>query len=146
MIMMKQEDLLKRYYNGQTTLEEEKKLKEIILQEENQSAEKDVFSYFQKEGSVPDDLEESIFSKLEEKQQKGKTIRIRIYSIISAAAVVLITLSVYLDFRKTRNTELENQFFVMEQALFKVSETIQPEEQEEMIVLWIDNNVEIIVN
>ncbi len=146
MIMMKQEDLLKRYYNGQTTLEEEKKLKEIILQEENQSAEKDVFSYFQKEGSVPDDLEESIFSKLEEKQQKGKTIRIRIYSIISAAAVVLITLSVYLDFRKTRNTELENQFFVMEQALFQVSETIQPEEQEEMIVLWIDNNVEIIVN
>ncbi len=146
MIMMKQEDLLKRYYNGQTTLEEEKKLKEIILQEENQSAEKDVFSYFQKEGSVPDDLEESIFSKMEEKQQKGKTIRIRIYSIISAAAVVLITLSVYLDFRKTRNTELENQFFVMEQALFQVSETIQPEEQEEMIVLWIDNNVEIIVN
>ncbi len=146
MIMMKQEDLLKRYYNGQTTLEEEKKLKEIILQEENQSAEKDVFSYFQKEGSVPDDLEESIFSKLEEKQQKGKTIRIRIYSIISAAAVVLITLSVYLDFRKTRNTELENQFFVMEQALYQVSETIQPEEQEEMIVLWIDNNVEIIVN
>ncbi len=143
---MKQEDLLKRYYNGQTTLEEEKKLKEIILQEENQSAEKDVFSYFQKEGSVPDDLEESIFSKMEEKQQKGKTIRIRIYSIISAAAVVLITLSVYLDFRKTRNTELENQFFVMEQALFQVSETIQPDEQEEMIVLWIDNNVEIIVN
>ncbi len=143
---MKQEDLLKRYYNGQTTLEEEMKLKEIILQEENQSAEKDVFSYFQKEGSVPDDLEESIFSKMEEKQQKGKTIRIRIYSIISAAAVVLITLSVYLDFRKTRNTELENQFFVMEQALFQVSETIQPEEQEEMIVLWIDNNVEIIVN
>ena len=143
---MKREDLLKKYYNGQTSLEEEKKLKEIIFQEENESAEKNVFSYFQKEGTVPEDLEESIISKLEEKQQKGKTIRMRIYSAVSAAAVVLIILTVYLDFRKTRNTELENQFFVMEQALYHVSETIQPDEQEEMIVLWVDNNVEIIVN
>ena len=143
---MKREDLLKKYYNGQTSLEEEKKLKEIIFQEENESAEKNVFSYFQKEGTVPEDLEESIISKLEEKQQKGKTIRMRIYSAVSAAAVVLIILTVYLDFRKTRNTELENQFFVMEHALYQVSETIQPDEQEEMIVLWVDNNVEIIVN
>ncbi len=143
---MKQKDLLKKYYDGETTLEEEKELKKNILQEENESAEKDFFSYFQKEGAVPDDLEESIFSKLEEKQQKRKTIRMRIYSTISAAAAVLIILSVYLDFRKTRNTELENQFFVMEKALYQVSESIQPDEQEEMIVLWVDNNVEIIVN
>lgn len=144
--MTKQEDLLKKYYSGETTLEEEKKLKEIILQEDNESAEKDFFGYFQIQGAVPEDLEESIFSKLEEKQQVGRTIRMRIYSAVSAAAVVLIILTVYLDFRKTRNAKLENQFFVMEQALFQVSESIQPDEQEDMIVLWVDNNVEIIVN
>jgi len=143
---MKQEDLLKKYYNGETTLEEEKELKEYILLEENGSAEKDFFGYFQKEGYVPADLEESIFSKLEEKQHKGKKIRMRIYSIISAAAVILVILSVYIDFRKTRNAELENQFFVMEQALYQVSESIQPEEQEDMMVLWVDSNVEIIIN
>jgi hypothetical protein len=34
----------------------------------------------------------------------------------------------------------------MEQALFQVSKSIQPEEQEEMLVLWVDDNVEIIIN
>lgn len=143
---MKQEELLKKYYSGETTLQEEKELKKQILNEESGSSEKDVFGYYQNESFVPNDLEESIFSKLEEKQQKGKTLRMRMYSIVSAAAVILVILSIYIDFRKTRNTRLENDFFVMEQALFQVSESIQPYEQEEMFVLWVDNNVEIIIN
>lgn len=143
---MKQEELLKKYYSGETSLQEEKELKKQILNEESGSSEKDVFGYYQNESFVPNDLEESIFSKLEEKQQKGKTLRMRMYSIVSAAAVILVILSIYIDFRKTRNTRLENDFFVMEQALFQVSESIQPYEQEEMFVLWVDNNVEIIIN
>jgi hypothetical protein len=144
--MTRQEDLLKKYYKGETTLEEEKTLMDEILSESSDSVEKDVFSYFQNESYVPGDLEESILSKLEEKQQKGKTFKTRMYSIISAAAVILVILSVYLDLRKTRNEKLENDFFVMEQALYQVSECLQPEEQEEMMVLWVDNNVEIIIN
>lgn len=143
---MKQEELLKKYYSGETSLQEEKELKKQILNEESGSSEKDVFGYYQNESFVPNNLEESIFSKLEEKQQKGKTLRMRMYSIVSAAAVILVILSIYIDFRKTRNTRLENDFFVMEQALFQVSESIQPYEQEEMFVLWVDNNVEIIIN
>jgi len=34
----------------------------------------------------------------------------------------------------------------MEKALFQVSESIQPDEQEEMLVLWVDDDVEIIIN
>jgi hypothetical protein len=41
---------------------------------------------------------------------------------------------------------MENDFFVLEEALFRISESIQPEEQNEMLVLWVDENVEIIVN
>jgi hypothetical protein len=143
---MKQEDLLKKYYNGETTLEEEKLLKSEILSGESSSAERHVFGYFHEEGFAPADLEESIFSKLADQQQKTKVGRIRVFSVISAAAVVLIILGVYLDFRKTRNKQLENQFLVMEQALFQISESIQPEEQDELMVLWVDNNVEIIIN
>jgi hypothetical protein len=40
---------------------------------------------------------------------------------------------------------MENDFFVMEHALYQISESIQPEEQEEMLVLWVDDNVEIII-
>lgn len=143
---MKREDLLKKYYSGETSLEEEKELKKQILLEESGSSEKDVFSYYENESFVPDDLEESIFSKVEEKQRKGKTLRMRMYSIVSTAAVILVILSIYIDFRKTKNTQLENDFFLMEQALFQVSESIQPDKQEEMFVLWVDNNVEIIIN
>ena len=143
---MKREDLLKKYYNGETSLEEENELKIQVLSEELVTIEKDVFGYYQNESFVPDDLEESIFSKLEGKQRKGKTLRMRMYSFVSAAAVILVILSIYIDFRKTRNTQIENDFFVMEQALFQVSESIQPDEQEEMFVLWVDNNVEIIIN
>ena len=41
---------------------------------------------------------------------------------------------------------LEKEFYVMEQALSQVSKSIEPQEQEEMIVLWVDNDVEIIIN
>lgn len=140
---MRQEDLLDKYYKGETTQQEEELLKGTILNESFDSAEKDMFNYFQHEGVVPEDLEERIFSGIKAKQQKSKTLKMRIFSLSSAAAVILILLTVYLDFR---NTKIENDFFVMEQALFQVSESIQPEEQDEMLVLWVDNDVEIIIN
>jgi hypothetical protein len=34
----------------------------------------------------------------------------------------------------------------MEQALSKVSQSIAPAEQEELLVLWVDEDVEIIIN
>jgi hypothetical protein len=69
-----------------------------------------------------------------------------LYGFISAAAVIVVILSVYLNFRANEKARIENNFFVMEQALFQVSESIQPAEQEEMLVLWVDNDVEIIIN
>ena len=101
---------------------------------------------FEKESKIPIDLEESVFTNIETKNKKRKTIRMRLYSLSSAAAVIILFLSIYLDFRETKNTQLENDFFVMEQALFQVSESIQPDIQEEMLVLWVDDNVEIIIN
>ena len=144
--MTDHENLLKKYYKGETTLEEEKILKEQIVLDDLDSAEKDVFGYFKHENYVPDDLEENIFSKIKEKETNGKLIRMRLYRIISAAAVILIILSVYLGYQNSRNEKLESEFFVMEQALYQVSESLQPDEQEDMMVLWVDNNVEIIIN
>jgi len=144
--MTDHENLLKKYYKGETTLEEEKILKEQIVLDDLDSAEKDVFGYFKHENYVPDDLEENIFSKIKEKETNGKLIRMRLYRIISTAAVILIILSVYLGYQNSRNEKLESEFFVMEQALYQVSESLQPDEQEDMMVLWVDNNVEIIIN
>jgi len=143
---MNQEELLNKYYMGETTPEEEKELKTHFQESENDSAEKDIFCYFQKESFVPGDLEALIFAQLTEHQNKTKIRKIRLYSIISSAAVIAVILGVYLNFQAKEKARIENNFFVMEQALFQVSESIQPVEQEEMLVLWVDDDVEIIIN
>ncbi|WP_167610241.1 hypothetical protein [Maribellus sediminis] len=144
--MTNQENLLDKYYRGETSLEEEKELMELLASEENQGADEDLFAYFENEAAIPDDLEESLFNGVLEKQEQRKTRRMRWYSFSSAAAVVLVLLSVYIDFRKEQKREMENQFFVMEQALYQLSSSLQPEEQQDMLVLWVDKDVEIILN
>lgn len=143
---MNQEELLDKYYKGETTPEEEQELKVYFQESKNDSAEKDIFGYFQKESFVPNDLETSVFAHLTEHQKKTKIRKIRLYSIISSAAVIAVILSVYINFQANEKARIENNFFVMEQALFQVSESIQPVEQEEMLVLWVDDDVEIIIN
>ncbi len=143
---MNQEELLDKYYRGETTPDEEQLLKANLPDSVNDSAEKDIFGYFQKESFVPADLEASVFAALTEHHTKSKIRKIRLYSVISAAAVIIVILSVYLNFQAKEKARIENNFFVMEQALFQVSESIQPAEQQEMLVLWVDNDVEIIIN
>ena len=144
--MTEQKKLLNKYYRGETSLEEEKDLKVLFVNDTKQSSEQDIFGYFESEGEIPEDLEENIFANLDTKDTRKKSIRIRLLSLSSAAAVILIFLSVFLNFKNTKNAQLENDFFVMEQALFQISESIQPDEQEDMLVLWVDDDVEIIIN
>lgn len=144
--MKTKDNLLEKYYRGETIEEEEIVLKSEILSSNLSSVEKDIFGYFSHEAEVPDSLEESVFESIREKERKSKNRRIWIYSFTSVAASVLIVLSVFLGNRADKNQKMENEFFVMEEALFRISESIQPEELDEMLVLWVDDNVEIIVN
>ena len=144
--MTNQENLLDKYYRGETSLEEEQTLHELLASDERQDADREMFAFFENEAAVPDDLEESVMAKVLQKQEQRKVRRMRWYSFSSAAAVVLVLLSVYIDFRKEQKIEMENQFFVMEQALYQMSSSLQPEKQQEMLVLWVDKDVEIIVN
>lgn len=144
--MTNQENLLDKYYRGETSLEEEKELMELLASEENQGADEELFAFFENEAAIPDDLEESLFNGVLEKQKQRKVRRMRWYSFSSAAAVVLVLLSVYIDFRKEQKKEMEIQFFVMEQALYQMSSSLQPDEQQDMLVLWVDKDLEIILN
>jgi hypothetical protein len=138
--------LLEKYYNGETSLEEEKLLKESYSTAGIPSAESDIFGFYEAEGSVPSDLEESVFNIIAGKQEKAKVRRMWVYSFTSAAASVLVIMTVFLGIRNERIQKMENNFFVMEQALYQVSQSIQPAEEEEMLILWVDENVEIIIN
>ena len=145
--MTHQENMLDKYYRGETSLEEERELKTAVSESKTESAEKDIFSFYENEAKVPEGLEDDLFAGIEKHAVKKKSIRMQLYSVISAAAVVLIVLTVFLDVRSKKQTKLEDQFFVMEQALFQVSESLQPEpEPDDMLVLWVDDDVEIIIN
>ncbi|QGY44410.1 hypothetical protein GM418_12295 [Maribellus comscasis] len=137
--------LLDKYYNGETTIEEERWLKTEILLEENQTSEQDIFGFFNSESSVPEDLEKVIFDKIEQTAQPNKIVKMRWFRLASVAATIVILLTAYLGYREIRNTKLENEFLVMEQALYQVSQNIQPKEQEDMLILWVGEDA-IIIN
>lgn len=143
---MNQEELLKKYYNGETEADEEKLLRENMAEDEEDSAEKVMFSYFSAMAKVPENLENDLFDVVTKKQVKTKTLKMQIYRIASVAAVFAVVVSVFLGIRSAENKKTEREFAMMEKALFQVSESIQPQEQEEMIVLWVDDEVEIIIN
>ena len=138
--------LLDKYYRGETTLEEENELKNEILQDEDETSENDIFSFFREESSVPENLERQIFNKIKEPAPLRKVIKMRWFRAASVAATVVILLTAYLGYRDIRNAKIENEFLVMEHALYQVSQSIQPEEQEDMLVLWVDEDVQIIIN
>jgi len=144
--MKTKDSLLDKYYRGKTSQKKEKQLKNSFLSEDKNYSERDIFGFYNKAGAAPVDLEESLMNGLVEHQNKSKVKRMWFYLISSAAAVLLVVLTVFLGYRTQKNAKLESKFFVMEQALFQVSESIQPEEQNEMLVLWVDENVEIIIN
>jgi hypothetical protein len=144
--MTEQERLLNKYYSGETSLEEEKELKSLFIEDNKQSPEQDIFGYFESMANAPDKLEDNILSALENQQKQNKAVHMRVLSIASAAAVLLILLSIFIDNKSKKTTQMENDFFVMEQALFQISESLQPNEQEEMFVLWVDDDLEIIIN
>ncbi len=136
--------LLDKYYAGETSAEEEDFLKTEIFDADESVPEKDLFSYYSAGATLPAGLEESLFNAIEEKTRK-KNNRIRIYSISSVAAAFLTVVSLYTGYLREKRTEKE--FFIMEQALARISESLQPDtEDSEMLVLWVDDNVEIIVN
>lgn len=144
--MKTKDNLLEKYYRGETSEEEEKHLKAEILTSDLDSVEKDIFRYFSYEAIIPEGMEETVFGNILRKERKGKTRRVWIYSLTSAAASILIMLSIFTGIQAEKKQKMENDFFVLEEALFRISESIQPEEQNDMLVLWVDENVEIIIN
>ncbi|WP_346856364.1 hypothetical protein [uncultured Draconibacterium sp.] len=145
--MTKQNSLFDKYYKGDTSLQEEQEVRELVRKDAGYGTEQTIFDYFEREARVPENLEEELFNGIFSAGKEKKIRRMKMYSFVSAAAVVLILFTVFLDVKKNKRTQLEDNFFVMEQALFQISESLQPpQEQDDMLVLWVDNDVEIIIN
>lgn len=143
------QELLEKYYKGETNLQEDEILRIEVQKNKEFSDESDVFAFFENEAFVPGNLEDVIFEQIGVRISKRKKTRTRIIQFTSVAASIIIFFSLFL--MKTGNTpktELsqDEQFLVLEQALTQVSYSLQPSEDEDLLVVFQDNNFEIVMN
>lgn len=142
--------LLDKYYQGETSLEEEALLKKEIRQGEDLfTEEKDIFEYFGEESFVPKNLEAQIFDNIQIKNNQPRIIRMAWFRYSSIAAAVCLFASIFWFTMKSQPTgemSEEQQFAILEQALFEVSSSVNPAQNDDLLVLFQDENLEIVMN
>lgn len=145
-MMKTTQNIIDKYYRGETSVEEELRLKKTNFSEKENPVEKDIFEYLESQSQVPRDIEETVFNAVSKHINKHKKIKMRNYRVASVAASLLILVGIYTGFQRSKQNKIENDFLAIEQALFQVSENIKPAETDDMFVLWVDDDVEIIIN
>jgi len=100
--------LLNKYYEGNTSPEEEKELKQYFSGNETlpgYEAEKDIFRHYVRSENVPsDDFEKRIIKAVDdlETDERKRIFRIRYISALSAAAAILILVGSWFIFFQER--------------------------------------------
>ncbi len=105
--------MLDRFYQGETSLEEEKILDKYFSSTTVPAAlipDKELFRSFETNGKVivvPDDLNQKILASLDQAEQKAtRTRRISIFSLSGLAAGLLVMIAVYLFYFRTDGPSL----------------------------------------
>ena len=143
------QNTLEAYYKAETNLQEESSLRNEIDDSFGFPEESDVFAYYQQKAFVPENLENELFKNIEAKEKSRKLFRHRLMQFVSAAAVLVLFLSIFVTQPKnkqTYNLTQEEQFSVLEQALAQVSSGLQPPENDEVLVIFQDKNIEVVMN
>jgi hypothetical protein len=111
--LRKIQELLEKYYKGDTSLEEEEVLRSFFAQQEghaNLKAEAELFRFFTQErsGGLPGDLEQKLERKIAgvEPGQQKPGLRLRYYWISGVAAAVLILAGIFIDLQIRKNSTL----------------------------------------
>lgn len=142
------QELTDKYYKGETNLEEEQQLREMLTHSDEFPEDRDMFAYFGQEKEVPEGLEDFIFSAIQEKEQTLKVRRIPWVRWTSAAAVVVLCVSVFIlkpGMKRATKLSDEQKFALMEVALAQVSNSLQPELDNDEVVIFQDDSYSIVV-
>ncbi len=99
-------ELLEKYYGGQTSMEEEERLKKYFSGKDilpGYEVEKEIFSHYTSSESIPVpsvDFEDRILGNIDDFERRQKTISLkkRYITIISAAATILLLVGSYFIF------------------------------------------------
>lgn len=119
------EDLLQKYWNCETSLEEEQQLREYFRSEEILEPLKDTFSLFnyfeaQKQKAVDAHFEGNVITQLRQPEKRGKMVQLLNNSMRIAAGVAVLLVAVYFvreEIRKNDNVAMEDTYDDPKQAL-----------------------------
>lgn len=139
--------LLEKYYKGETELDEEALLKDFIAGEEETFADEQlIFDYYKEEVEMPEGMEDQLLKGFMQQQKPNKTIKLYWMRYASVAAVLLLGVVFWFSGHQKHQQMLaaDEQFALMERALMEVSIGVQPPENDEVVVLFKDENLEII--
>jgi hypothetical protein len=119
------EELLQKYWNCETSLEEEQQLREYFRTEEIPEQLKDtasLFNYFetQKQKAVDTHFEGSVITQLRQPEKRGKMVQLLNNSMRIAAGVAVLLVAVYFvreEIRKNDTVTMEDTYNDPKQAL-----------------------------
>lgn len=126
------------FWNGETTITEENKLKE---QNDLDGSESSYFRYLETEQVVPSNLETIVWKSVKKSQKKKKQIFIQ--WAVAATAVLLIGTILFVNKQK-QQAILDEQFAVLEQALNHVSNELTNTSTND--VIYKDEYIIIVAN
>ncbi len=94
--------LLQRYYDGETSEQEERQLKEFFASNdvpEDMQADKKMFEELMSFGEpeMPEELNARISAAIDDKAGKHRTVRLRIFGSIAAMLCIILSVNTYLS-------------------------------------------------
>ncbi len=114
-------ELLAKYYEGETSLEEEKLLNEVLSRSEDSSHEEEkiLFEYMNshKDSKLPDRFDDGLRDLLVSDEKKTKTLRWSILTGIAATFILIVGIAdLLMDSEQSMlvETKSESQFFTLE--------------------------------
>ncbi len=136
--------LLERFYQGETTLEEERRLQRYFASQtvpEELIPDKELFEAFgegEDSVEVPEELDEKIFHSLDRLEKKEtRTRRISMYSLSGLAAGLLVLIAVYLFFLRDDNRPM----LASNQITDTYADPMQAYEEAKKTLVYVSNKL-----
>lgn len=142
---MDEQELLKRYYRGETNLEEERQLKKLYRKGE--LADDPILAFKGQNAKFPADLTENFRLKIQKEQKQTYRNRWAIGIGIAASLILIVSLRNFIPINENSNLQLSNNLKKerFENALRTIGSVLEEGKTDPQQVLYEDNKLIITI-